>query len=91
MNETRRESPLDAHDAPCLGRAIALSAEGGTRGNRPLGAVIATRTGEPIAQACNAMVDTGDCTAHAEMQALRLASPTLSPKLPREAFGRATM
>ena len=87
MTELLQETKLHARDALCLGRAIALSAEASTRGNRPFGAVIASPTGELIAQACNANVDSGDCTAHAEMQALRLASPKTS----RAAFAQATM
>lgn len=87
MTELLRETMLHERDALYLGRAIALSVEASTRGNRPFGAVIASRDGELIAQAGNANVETGDCTAHAEMQALRLASPKTS----REGFAQATM
>ena len=87
MNNTLPETALDAHDALYLGRAIALSAHTSARGNRPFGAVIALPDGTVIAEACNTIAESGDCTAHAETEALRIASP----KATREVLAQATM
>jgi len=69
------EAHLDAHDALHLRRAIELSRIARERGNRPFGAVIATPDGRVLAEAWNATAETGDCTAHAETAAIRIASP----------------
>lgn len=87
MNDALQETALDAHDALYLGRAIALSRETSARGNRPFGAVIALPDGTVIAEACNTTAENGDCTAHAETEALRIASPKAS----RDLLAQATM
>jgi len=87
MNDALQETALDAHDALYLGRAIALSRETSARGNRPFGAVIALPDGTVIAEACNTTAENGDCTAHAETEALRIASPKAS----RDVLAQATM
>lgn len=87
MNDALQETPLGAHDALYLGRAIALSRETSARGNRPFGAVIALPDGTVIAEACNITAENGDCTAHAETEALRIASPKAS----RDLLAQATM
>jgi len=69
------EVQLGEHDARYLRRAIELSRSARERGNRPFGAVIATADGRVLAEARNATAETGDCTAHAEMAAIRIASP----------------
>lgn len=81
------EQTLDARDADYLGRAIALSRVARERGNRPFGAVIVGADGQLLAEAWNSNGETGDCTAHAETSAVRLASP----RHPREVLGRATL
>jgi tRNA(adenine34) deaminase len=81
------EQALDEHDALYLRRAIELSALARMRGNRPFGAVIATADGQLLAEAINSNVESGDCTAHAEVNALREATP----KHPRELLATATM
>lgn len=65
------QDALNAHDGTCLRRAIALSAEGSAKGNRPFGAVVATADGTVLAEAHNDNAATGDCSAHAEVNALR--------------------
>lgn len=81
------EVAIDAHDALYLRRAIELSRQARERGNRPFGAVIATRDGKVLAEAwCNTS-ETGDCTGHAETNAVRLASP----RHPRERLAEATV
>jgi tRNA(Arg) A34 adenosine deaminase TadA len=82
-----REEVLADDDLLHLRRAIALAAEARARGNRPFGAVIALPGGEVLAEAINRNGETGDCTAHAEMGALREATP----RLPRERLAGATM
>jgi tRNA(adenine34) deaminase len=81
------EQPLDERDALYLRRAIEMSARARERGNRPFGAVIATADGRVLAEVINSNVETGDCTAHAEVNALREATP----KHPRELLATATM
>jgi len=82
MNDTLNES-----DALYLRRAIELSAQAGARGNRPFGAVIVSAAGEVLGEGTNDTLSSGDCTAHAEVNALRVASP----KHGREVFAQATM
>lgn len=78
---------LDAHDALYLRRAIELSRLARERGNRPFGAVIATADGEVLAEAYCNTAETGDCTGHAETNAVRMASPRFS----RERLAEATI
>jgi tRNA(adenine34) deaminase len=81
------DAPLDARDALYLRRAIELSARAAGRGNRPFGAVVVANDGAILGEAWNDTAETGDCTGHAEVNALRIASPVH----PREAFAGATM
>ena len=64
-----------------LREAIALAYSNAEKGGRPFGAVI-VRDGRVIASAVNEIVETGDPTSHAELNAIRMASRTLgSPDL----------
>ena len=87
MNHLPEESTLDDRDARYLREAIALSSVARQRGNRPFGALIVSPEGEILASAWNSNGETGDCTAHAETGAVRLASPKYS----REQLQRATL
>ena len=87
MNELLAETPLAERDALYLGRAIALSNETRLRGNRPFGAVIVSGAGELLADGLNNTAVSGDCTTHAETEALRIATP----KVTREVLAGATM
>ena len=78
---------LSPADAAHLRRAIALSAEGRARGNRPFGAVVVGADGAVLAEAWCHTGETGDCTGHAETSAVRL----VSPRVPREALAGATL
>jgi tRNA(adenine34) deaminase len=69
------EPGLSEADAGHLRRAIALSAQGRSRGNRPFGAVIVGADGAVLAEAWCNTTETGDCTGHAETTAVRQASP----------------
>ncbi|WP_019703577.1 nucleoside deaminase [Paracidovorax oryzae] len=81
------EVPLDERDGRYLRQAIALADQARARGNRPFGAVIVGDDGTVLAQAWNANGETGDCTAHAETSAIRVASPQHA----REVLARATL
>ncbi len=70
-----------------LRRAIALSEEARRHGNQPFGAVLVAAGGEVLAEAENAMLSDRDLTAHAEMNALRIASKRASA----DDIARATM
>jgi tRNA(Arg) A34 adenosine deaminase TadA len=81
------ETPLNEHDGLYLRRAIALSHLGAERGNRPFGAVIVGADDAVLAEVWNSNGETGDCTAHAEVNAVRAVSPSVS----REALAGATL
>lgn len=74
-------------DALYLRRAIAQSARAAALGNRPFGAVIVSHDGQLLAQAFNNNATTGDCSGHAEVNALRQATP----RVPREFLAQATL
>ena len=64
-----------------LREAIALARANIEKGGRPFGAV-AVFNGEVIAEGVNRMLETGDPTSHAELNALRAAAQRLgSPRL----------
>src|SRR2546427_830876 len=69
------EASLDERDGLYLRRAIAMADRARQRGNRPFGALIVAADGRVLAEASNANGESGDCTAHAELSAIRLASP----------------
>nr|WP_280188277.1 nucleoside deaminase [Delftia sp. PS-11]KAJ8745850.1 nucleoside deaminase [Delftia sp. PS-11] len=70
-----QEAALDERDGRYLRQAIALADRARERGNRPFGALIVSAQGRLMAEASNANGESGDCTAHAELSAIRLASP----------------
>ena len=80
------EASLDERDGLYLRRAIAMADRARQRGNRPFGALIVAADGRVLAEASNANGESGDCTAHAELSAIRLASPLHD----REALSAAT-
>ena len=63
-----------------LREAITLAYANAEKGGRPFGAVI-VRDGQIVATGVNAILETGDPTSHAELNAIRLASETLGPDL----------
>jgi tRNA(Arg) A34 adenosine deaminase TadA len=79
--------PLSAEDGRYLRMAIDMSRVGRARGNRPFGAVIVSATGQVLAAVANSNGETGDCTAHAEVNAIRAVSPHHS----RESLATATL
>ena len=78
---------LNDTDGRYLREAIALADTARERGNRPFGALIVAADGRVLAAASNANGESGDCTAHAELSAIRLASPLH----PRDELARATL
>ncbi len=78
---------LNEREGQYLMQAIAWSRTARERGNRPFGAVIIASDGALIAEAyCNTS-ETGDCTGHAETNAVRLATPHTS----REVLATSTL
>lgn len=78
---------LNERDATYMGQAIAWSLTARERGNRPFGAIIVSADGELLTEAyCNTS-ETGDCTGHAETNAVRQASSIIS----REVLQAATL
>ncbi len=78
---------LDERDGRHLMQAIGWSHRAREKGNRPFGAVIVSHEGKVLAEAyCNTS-ETGDCTGHAETNAVRKASPHIS----RDVLAQATL
>jgi tRNA(Arg) A34 adenosine deaminase TadA len=81
------ETPIDERDGLYMRQAIAWSRVARDRGNRPFGAVVVADDGRVLAEAwCNTS-ETGDCTGHAETNAVRQVSPVVD----RETLSRATI
>ena len=74
-------------DATYLRQAIAWSRTARERGNRPFGAVVVSADGQVLAQAYCNTGETGDCTGHAETNAVR----DLSPRVSRDLLSLATL
>jgi tRNA(adenine34) deaminase len=74
-------TPLDARDARYLVQAIAWARTARERGNRPFGAVIVSEHDTVLTEAYCNTDETGDCTGHAETNAVRQASSTTSRKV----------
>lgn len=87
MTTNLPDAALGEADALYLRRAIELSSQTAGRGNRPFGAVVVSNRGAVLGEAWNNNAETGDCTGHAEVNALRIASTAH----PREAFTGATL
>ena len=82
------EHTLDERDGRYLRKAIGWSHLARRRGNRPFGSVIVSAAGEVLAEAYNNTGETGDCTGHAETNAIRaLAGRGIS----REVLADATL
>ncbi len=79
--------PVGDTDGRYLRQAIALSATARARGNRPFGAVVVDAEGKLLAEAYCNTTETGDCTGHAETNAVR----QLSPRVAREVLSQATL
>ncbi|MBC7435732.1 MAG: nucleoside deaminase [Bdellovibrionales bacterium] len=78
---------LDESDAHYLQMAIGWARMARERGDRPFGAVIVSHEGRVLAEACCNTSESGDCTGHAELNAVRKVSPHIS----REVLTTATL
>ena len=78
---------LDDGDATYLRQAIAWSRTARERGNRPFGAVVVSAEGTILAEAYCNTGETGDCTGHAETNAVR----ELTPRVSRDVLALATL
>ena len=82
------ENTLDERDGRYLRKAIVWSHAARRRGNRPFGAVVVSEAGEVLAEAwCNS-AETGDCTGHAEINAIRMLG---ARKISRDELAKATL
>lgn len=70
MNET---------DTALLRRAIALSVRARDHGDAPYGALLADGSGHVLLEAYNTQASGRDCTAHAELNLMRVASSRFTP------------
>ena len=75
---TTQDNQLSEEDGRYMRLAIDLSRTARERGNRPFGSIIVAHDGQILAEAANQTSETGDCTAHAETAAIRIASPLFS-------------
>lgn len=78
---------LNAIDSLYLRQAIAWSCVARARGNRPFGAVVVSQDGELLTEAYCNTTETGDCTGHAETNAVR----QLGPRVSRDVLAHATL
>lgn len=81
------EQAVSERDGTYLRQAIGLSRTARERGNRPFGSLIVARDGTVLGQGWNSNSELRDCTAHAEVQAIRDASQRHG----REALESATL
>jgi tRNA(Arg) A34 adenosine deaminase TadA len=66
-------------DEDLLRRAFELGRRARANGNHPFGAVLVNPDGTIVLEAENTVVTDGDCTAHAELNLIRIASRTRGP------------
>ena len=81
------DAVLSERDGRYLMQAIAWATTARERGNRPFGAVIVSADDEVLAQAYCNTTETGDCTGHAETNAIR----AMGNNATREVLARATL
>jgi tRNA(Arg) A34 adenosine deaminase TadA len=86
---TAQPTPTDLQpaDTEYMRQANRWAMTARVRGNRPFGAVVVSGTGEVLMEAYCNTTETGDCTGHAETNAVR----QLSPKVSREVLARSTL
>lgn len=87
MTQLLPETPLNETDGRYLRQAIAWSGVARERGNRPFGAIVVADNGQVLTEAWCNTGETGDCTGHAETNAVR----QLSPQVDRATLARATL
>ena len=88
LTQAPEEVPLNERDGRYLRAAIALSMKARERGNRPFGAVVVAADGALLSEAWNDTAESGDCTGHAETNAIRRLGKAGAS---REALAAATL
>jgi tRNA(adenine34) deaminase len=78
MNQAPHPTELNATDAQYMRMANHWAQTARERGNRPFGAVVVAGSGDVLMQAYCNTAETGDCTGHAETNAVRLLTPQVS-------------
>lgn len=78
---------IAANEGVYLRQAIAWSCRARARGNPPFGAVVISARGEVLSEAYCNTTETGDCTGHAETNALR----QISARVDRDTLAQATL
>ena len=87
MNQQPTPTELNPLDAQFMRQANHRALTARERGNRPFGAVVVSGSGEVLMEAYCNTTETGDCTGHAETNAVR----QLSPKVSREVLAGSTL
>ncbi len=87
MNPLPIPSDLNAVDTAFMQQANRWAQTARERGNRPFGAVVVSQAGVVLTEAYCNTTETGDCTGHAETNAVR----QLSPKVSREVLASSTL
>ena len=87
MNEQAPPTELSTLDTQYMRLANQWARTARERGNRPFGAVVVSGAGDVLMEAYCNTTETGDCTGHAETNAVR----QLSPKVSREVLATSTL
>jgi tRNA(adenine34) deaminase len=87
MTEQATPTELNPTDTYFMRQANRWAHAARARGNRPFGAVVVSSAGEVLIEAYCNTTETGDCTGHAETNAVR----QLSPKVSREVLSSSTL
>lgn len=82
------EQPLNDEDSRWLRQAFVWANAARIRGNRPFGAMVVAPDGRILAEAFSNTQETGDCTGHAEMNAVRQLG---TARLPQAVIASATL
>lgn len=78
---------LSHTDLARLRRAITIAQQSREQGNHPFGALLVNSEGQILAEAENTVVTAQDCTGHAELNLVRIASQRFS----RETLAQSTL
>jgi len=78
INFSRKDIPLNDTDLGHLRTAIDIARQAREHGNHPFGAVLVDEDNRVLLQAENTVVTGRDCTGHAEINLMRLATQHLS-------------
>lgn len=85
MDQSPTTHDFNAQDGRYLLQAIAWSRTARAKGNRPFGAIVVASDGSLLAEAYCDTIETGDCTGHAETNAVRIVSKSVSREVLKDA------